>query len=113
MTESDRNRTGDDVVTTGESEVVEQRLYDPTSGPDLTTVIVEAVAAAEGVDATDIKEPLLYDVVDVAAVKDALFGTGPSDARGMSGGSLTFEYRGFQITVRGDGWVQVAKPRER
>lgn len=24
----------------------------------------------------------------------------------MTAGSLNFEYRGFRITVRGDGWVQ-------
>lgn len=96
-----------------ESHVVEQRAYDPAAGPDLTTVIVEAVAAAEGVEFTSIKEPPLYEVVDIAAVKDALFGATESDTRGVTGGSLDFEYRGYRITVRADGWVQVAESADR
>lgn len=96
-----------------EIHVIEQRMYDPATGPDLTTVIVEAVAVAEGVESTSIKEPPLYEVVDIAAVKDALFGATESDTRGVTGGSLDFEYRGYQITVRDDGWVQVAETADR
>jgi hypothetical protein len=94
-------------------EVVGQHLYDPTTGPDLATVVIESVAAAEGVDATSITEPILFDVVDITAVKDALFGVSLGAKRNGSGGSFDFEYRGFRITVRGDGWVQVAEPTER
>jgi hypothetical protein len=93
-------------------QVVEQRLYEPDGRPDLTTVVVEAVAAVEGVEATDIRKPLLYDVVDIAAVRDALFGPRATDADGVTGGSLAFEYRGLRVTVRGDGWVLVARQGE-
>ncbi|GAB7010732.1 HalOD1 output domain-containing protein [Halorubrum trueperi] len=89
--------------------VIEQRAYDPAAGPDLTTVIVEAVAAAEGVEMASIKQPSLYEVVDIEAVEDALFGATGPDTRGVTGGSLDFEYRGYQITVHIDGWVQVVE----
>lgn len=92
--------------------VVERRHYDPDSGPDLTTVVVEAVTAAEGTDAKDIGDPPLYDVVDVVAIRDALFGTKQMDARGVTGGSLVFEYRGYRVTVRSDGWVRLAEPAD-
>lgn len=93
--------------------VLEQRMYEPDDGPDLTTVVIEAVAAAEGKEITSIKEPSLYEAVDITAVKDALFGARLLDERGVAGGSLDFEYRGFRITLRGDGWVQVAEPADR
>jgi hypothetical protein len=93
-------------------QVVEQRLYEPEGRPDLTTVVVEAVAAAEGVEATDIRKPLLYDVVDIAAVRDALFGPRATGADGGTTGSLAFEYRGLRVRVRGDGWVLVARRGE-
>lgn len=100
---------GEDSPHHGEWRVAEQRIYEPDSGPDLTSVIITAVAAVEDVDPTAVKEPPLYHVVDIAAVHDALFGTTPSDTQGMSGESVTFPYRGFRITVRGDGWVHVAE----
>ncbi|WP_255151564.1 HalOD1 output domain-containing protein [Halorarius halobius] len=111
MSESEDNNRG----TASEDAdwgVIEQRAYDPESDQDLTTVVIEAVAAAEDEPVASIKEPLLYEVVDIAAVNDALFGTKLTDTKGVTGGSLDFEYRGFRITVRGDGWVQVAEPTE-
>lgn len=93
-----------------EREVVAQRVYDPASGPDLTSVVIMTIADAEGVPATEIRDPPLYDVVDIAAVKDALFGSTATGSRGMAGGTLEFPYRGYRVTVRGDGWVQVADP---
>lgn len=102
-----------DETEAAEWRVTEQRVYDPAAGPDLTTVVIEAVAAADGVSISRIKDPPLYEVVDIAAVKDALFGPSENGTRGVTGGSLDFEYRGYRITVRGDGWVQVAEPVER
>lgn len=93
-----------------EDMILEQRVYEPDLGADLTTVVIEAVAAAEGVSITEVKEPPLYEVVDIAAIKEALFDAKATDTRGVNGGTLGFEYRGYHITVRGDGWVQVAKP---
>ena len=107
MIERDEFDPSSDMPT--EYHVIEQRAYDPIADPDLTTVVIEAVAAAEGVAPTSITEPPLYEVVDIAAVKDALFGAMDPDARAVTSGSLDFEYRGYRITVRGDGWVHVAE----
>lgn len=109
--------SGDDTEssrdTTEQWEVVTQRLYDPETGPDLTTIVIMAVATAEGEAAMDIKEPPLYEAVDIAAVKDALFGSELTDMRGMTSASLEFTYRGHRITIRGDGWVQVSDRTDR
>jgi len=105
MSSGDSEISSDDMT---EWEVVAQRLYEPETGPDLTTMVIKAVAAAEDEPVTEIKEPPLYEAVDIAAVKDALFGSTPTDARGMTDANVTFHYRGYRITVRGDGWVQVS-----
>lgn len=110
---SGRDDSGYDTEQTTEQGVIEQRLYEPDEGPDLTTVVIEAVAAAEGTPLTSIREPPLYEVVDIAAVHDALFGAKLMDERSVTEGSLDFEYRGFRITIRGDGWVQVDNPVDR
>lgn len=93
-------------------QLVEQRAYDRADSFDLTVVIVEAVAAAEGVGIMDIDAPPLYDVVDVAAIEDSFFGTRVAGKRRDSVGSVDFEYHGFRATVRSDGWVQVTEPTD-
>jgi hypothetical protein len=110
MTESQ-----DDTGVDGETEwrVVEQRAYERAEGDDLTTVIVGAVAAAEGVDITAVRSPPLFEVVDTAAVENGFFGPRVAGERRDSVGTVEFEYRGFRVTVRSDGWVQVAEPTPR
>lgn len=88
--------------------VVEQRSYDREIPDDLTTVIIESVAAVEGVEMTAIKEPSLYDVVNTSAIGDSFFGPMVSGERRDSVGTVHFLYRGHRVTVRSDGWVQVA-----
>ncbi|MDG5759344.1 hypothetical protein QA600_08315 [Natronococcus sp. A-GB1] len=66
--------------------------------------IIEAVAEHEGVDVTAIEPPAyepLYAVVDPEAL-DALFRSDPSTEL-----SLSFEYAGYDITVSGNGRVDV------
>jgi hypothetical protein len=106
MTESRDETTRQDDA---EWQVVEQGAYDRAKSFDLTAVIVEAVAAAEGVDVTDIGAPPLYDVVDVSAIEDSFFGPSVTGECRDSLGSVDFEFRGFRVTVRSDGWVQVAE----
>lgn len=89
--------------------VVEQRLYDRDCPDDLTTAVIEAVADAEDVDLLDVKEPPLYEIVDIGAIEDCFFGPNEGEERGNSVGSVDFEYRGLRVTVRSDGWVQVAE----
>ncbi|MDQ2052306.1 HalOD1 output domain-containing protein [Natronolimnohabitans sp. A-GB9] len=80
-----------------------------TSSSDLaapTEAIVEAIAAHEGVDVTDIEPPAydpLYTVVNPEAL-DRLFQT-PVDSEGAV--RVVLEYEGYEITVDSDGDVEV------
>lgn len=67
------------------------------SAESLCNDIVEAVAEREGVDATELDEPL-YSVIDVEALR-FLFRDGP--------GHVTFRYLGYQVTVDSLGNVEV------
>lgn len=71
------------------------------SGQEVVVDIVETVAAAEGVDATDL-EPPLYEVIDPDAIT-ALFS--PPNAEGH----LTFLYRGHEVAVDADGQVTLTE----
>lgn len=93
--------------------VIEQRVYERDGADDLTTVIIEAIAAAEGVDITTITEPPLYEVVDTTAIENGFFGRKVAGEHRDSKGSVTFQYRGFRVTVRSDGWVHIAEPADR
>ncbi|MFB6135584.1 MAG: HalOD1 output domain-containing protein [Halobacteriaceae archaeon] len=102
---NDNEQSGED----GEWQTVEQRAYDRHGGADLTTIVIEAVAAAEGVDSTAIKEPKLYDVVDVGGIENQLFGPRGTGQRTDTRTTVAFCYRGCRVTVTDDGWVKVAK----
>jgi len=110
MTES---REHSNIDEESEWNVVAQRVYEREGPDDLTTVIIEAVAAAEGIDATEVTDPPLYEVVDASAIEASFFGQEAAGESRDSSGTVQFEYRGFRVTVRSDGWVQVAKPAER
>ncbi|WP_394742729.1 HalOD1 output domain-containing protein [Natronococcus roseus] len=72
-----------------------------------TRAIIEAVAEHEVVDVTAIEPPAyepLYAVVDPEAL-DALFRSDPSTEL-----SLSFEYAGYDVTVSGNGRVDVTDP---
>ncbi|GGN85677.1 MULTISPECIES: HalOD1 output domain-containing protein [Haloarcula] len=72
------------------------------SDDQLSNRVVMAVAAAEGVDPTDLSETL-YPAIDGDAL-DAIFCNAP--------GSVTFEYSGYEVTADSDGDVSVV-PLER
>ncbi|MFB6155058.1 MAG: HalOD1 output domain-containing protein [Haloferacaceae archaeon] len=85
-----------------------QARYEPEESRDLTTVIVSAIADAEGVPAVDVKSPPLYDVIDVASIEHALFGH--SEAERADADSLVeFRYNEYKVRVRPDGWVTVSR----
>lgn len=110
MSERDDEATG---PVDGDWGVVEQRAYERTGPDDLTTTVVSAVAAAEGTAITAVRDPPLYEVVDTSAIEANLFGLPVPGARRDSVGRVAFEYRGFRVTVRSDGWIQVAAPTNR
>ena len=88
-----------------------QAHYDPTEFRDLTTVIVGAIAEAEGVPITEVLSPPLYAVVDVAALEDALFGRPAVQPNGTES-SVEFRYNEYKVGVEADGWVTVSKPAD-
>ncbi|WP_313693058.1 HalOD1 output domain-containing protein [Halorarum halobium] len=87
-----------------------QAHYDPATNGELSTAIVYAVAEAAGVEATELRSPLLYDAVDVAALESALFGpnTDGHSRRGVE--TVEFEFDGYLVRVRSDGWITVLEP---
>ena len=62
--------------------------------------VVDRVAAAEGVDPSELR-PQLYEVVDPSSL-DRLFA--PSD---RAAASVTFAYAGHEVTVGSDGSVRL------
>ena len=83
-----------------------QRHYDPADSRELTTVVVDAIAEAEGVSMTEVTDPPLYDVVDIASVQSALFGR-PAVERQGADSAVEFHYDGYLVSVEADGWVSV------
>ena len=83
---------------------------DPSSGDAAPSqAIIQAVAAREGVDMTDIEPPAyepLYSVVDPGAL-DALFET--PDAGSATEACVCLEYEGYDVVVSGDGAVDVSE----
>lgn len=77
---------------------------------DLTSAIVVGVAEAEGIPPMEIKDPPLYDVLDVAALEDAFFGSSEIGQREEDYPCVEFMYRGHRVVVRSDAWVQIYRP---
>lgn len=80
----------------------------------LSQTIVEAVAEREGVDVTDVEPPEyepLYAVVNPEAL-DALFAPAAT-GRPRPSGSVSLVYAGYDVTVYGDGRVELSKRTER
>lgn len=74
------------------------------------TTVVELVADREGTDPMELRPPL-YDVIDPEAL-NALFAP-TSRGRLRESGQVSFEYLGYDVTVRGDGDVSVRNNTER
>ena len=78
--------------------------YDPAGEDDLTAALTFVLAEGEGVEATELDSPLLYDCVDATAVETAVFGCDPPD-RGLE--AVAFRYDGYLVNVRRDGQIRV------
>lgn len=72
------------------------------SGP-LTLAIVDEVAARKNVDPVDLR-PQLHDVIDPDAL-EALFD-------GHTDGRVRFTYASYEVTVHGDGTIDVQTVQE-
>jgi hypothetical protein len=105
----ENERRGDDPELADEAYTFGTQVnYDPTGSRDLTTVIVGAIADAEGVSLTEVRSPPLYDVVDVEAIERALFGRSEA-SRDDSASVVEFRYSGYEIRIESTGWVTVSK----
>jgi len=105
MTNRNSKTTPDGPQRTDSERQVTRRLYDPDDEPTLGTVIVYALADARNVSPTALKLPTLYDCVDVESLESTLF-----DDRGVdrhTGGTVTFQYAEYAVSVTSDGWVEV------
>lgn len=91
---------------------VEQVHYDREGDAELAAVIVSAVADAKGVNPLDYTEmPPLYESVDAEMLEGTLFGHAEAgnDPEGTS--EVRFEYEGYEVVVRSDGWILVTERR--
>ena len=105
----DRHGTDPEVragATDGGWTVEARANFDPTKSGELTTVIIEAIAAAEGVSITEMLSPPLYEVVDIEAMEVALFGR-PGLSRDGTASAVEFPYEEYKVSVVSDGWVTV------
>lgn len=83
-----------------------------TTQPDYDAVsqrVVDAVAAASDVDPLDL--PPLYDVIDPDALDDLFADTTSTGRTGSA--RVVFTLDGCEVTVSGDGTVDVSAPDER
>lgn len=89
-----------------ESSPVYETQFGGDSGRSPSVAVVEAIAAVEDVDVTEL-DPL-FDDVD-PEVLDQLFGQGDASA---STKSLKFTVDNWTVFVRGDGSVRICDPEQ-
>lgn len=83
-------------------------LHPPAERESVVVEIVRLIAAVEGCEPDEI-DPPLYDAVDPIALDDLFAG----DRSRAVGGRVTFEYRGYDVTVTADRRVAVEFPVDR
>ncbi|WP_435159243.1 HalOD1 output domain-containing protein [Haladaptatus sp. DFWS20] len=114
---SSKDHTDDDTELAqdenNEMAFVTQAHYERASHRDLTTEIIFAIAAAEDVAPTEIKDPPLYECVDIAAIEDGFFGKKVNGHSRDSEGSVSFRYNQYHVEVASDGWITVSEPTAR
>ena len=98
---------GPETAANGGWTFVTQNHYDPEKSRDLTTVVISAIADAEDVPVSEIKDPPLYEVVDIAGIEAALFGRPAANRSGVTS-TVEFRYTDYRVRVEADGWVTVS-----
>lgn len=89
---------------------VTQTHYDRESHRDLTTEIIFAIAAAADVAPSEVKDPPLYECVDIAAIEDGFFSPKDNGQTRDCEGSVAFWYDQYHVEVASDGWITDSKP---
>lgn len=95
-----------DGTLTKERGVLHETKYDPASDHSLAVAIVQAVATLEGVSVEALQDSPLHDSIDIGAVESLLFRPYPNGTDGPATSTVTFRYRSYLITIRGDGVLQ-------
>lgn len=107
MTKSFDEDSDREVDVNGGDQLLEQAHYERAGRDDLTTTIIRAIAAAEGVSPAELKEPVLYECVDIAALEDSFFGPTVAGERRNAIGSVEFTFGEYRVELASDGWVSV------
>jgi len=81
--------------------------YDPASDQSLTVTIIQTVATLEGESMDRLQQSPLHESIDIDAVETLLFGP-EGNRSGPETRTVTFQYRSYRITVRGDGLLQLS-----
>lgn len=108
-TRQNGGQNGDSADAAGGWTQIARRHYDPDDATDLTTVVVTAIAAAEGVPPRDVRSPVLYEHVDVSTVADVFFGPTVTERGRRGRGRIEFRYEGYRVEVASDGRVTVSE----
>ncbi|SIR63241.1 hypothetical protein SAMN05421858_3019 [Haladaptatus litoreus] len=94
-------------LTADDWQLVEQAQYDRNGRHDLTTAIITTIAAAEGVAPAELKDPVLYECVDVAAIEDSFFGPEVGGQNRDGVGTVAFRFGDYRIEVTNEGAIAV------
>lgn len=87
---------------------IHQAHYDREGEEELVTALVLAVAEAIDADSLDPSQmPPLYESVDAQALEETFFGPTAAGTRRDEGGAVTFQYNGYKVALRADGWIFV------
>lgn len=92
-----------------EWEAIVHRSFECDDELDIVREIIEAVAAAEGVDPMMLGSSL-FEAVNVVAIEALFFDRTSQGQQRHCTGTVHFRYRGFRVTVTSDGQVTVAEP---
>lgn len=106
---SDSGRQSSRGKETVEWRSVAHRSFDRDGDVDLVMEIVEAVAAAEGIETRTLGSSL-FEAVNVTAIEAVFFERSILGQQRHCTGTVQFRYRGFRVTVTSDGQVIVAEP---
>lgn len=99
-------------VNTDEWTQINQVHYDHDDDEELVTTLAFAIADAKDVDPLDYAEmPPLYESVNTKSLAETFFGHHGSGNRRGETGVVTFEYTGYRVTLRADGWIFVYEPQ--
>lgn len=99
---------GDEGLFAKTSNTLNEVQYDPTGEKGLAAVSIQAIADHAGKDTETYRESPLHDYIDIGAIETLLFGTRPNQSSGPADRNITFQYRGFLVTVHADGVIQLS-----